>query len=85
MADCSTFAGMQPPCWLITGNLPQADGSSPVAAFYLDLGLKSLAGNNFEAALHRLDCCKVHLLKALAAHGDTALYTKLGAVCGSQV
>ena len=65
--------------------LPE-DGGSDAAAFFLDLGLQSLAGGNVRAALQRLGQCRQHLEASLALQPSSEhLCSQLGAVCGSQV
>ena len=59
------------------------DRSNDAATFFLDIGLRSLAGGNSEAALDRLGTCAQHL-RAGPANGGPA-GEQLGAVLGSQV
>ncbi|KAK9802810.1 hypothetical protein WJX73_010362 [Symbiochloris irregularis] len=61
-------------------NGPVSEVQTP-AAFFLDLGLTSLAGRNYSAALARLDRCRQLLLEQGDADRPSV---KLGAVCGSQ-
>ena len=59
--------------------------SSDSATFFLDLGLRSLAGGNVPAAQHRLESCRQHLEASIAQQpGDEQLRSRLGAVRGSQ-
>lgn len=57
------------------------DRSNDSATFLLDIGLRSLAGGNAEAALDRLGACAEHLRHSHAEHAGE----QLGAVLGSQV
>ena len=59
------------------------DRSNDSATFLLDLGLRSLAGGNAEAALDRLGACVQHLRSD--GGGGEQLDAQLGAVLGSQV
>jgi len=57
------------------------------AAFFLQIGLRSLAGGNFHAAAARLEACHDALQSQAseeAAEGPEGLAVRLGAVCGSQ-
>ena len=65
-----------------TNNTTHQD-EARAATFFLELGLKSMAGKNFSAALQRLGRCKELLIAA--ADGACVPNAKLGAVCGSQV
>ena len=62
------------------------DRCNDAATFFLDIGLRSLAGGNAEAALDRLGTCAQHLRAgpASTANGGPA-GEQLGAVLGSQV
>jgi hypothetical protein len=67
---------------------PVADGQDKTATratFFLELGLRSFAGANFQAALARLESCREQLLAMVDAQGASSeLSSQLGAVCGSQ-
>ena len=83
--------------------LPPQDGGQSAerstASFMLQLGLRSFAGGNLDAALHRLSLCEQQLRAMLPDSGDgrdaaggtqpaaagavEQLSIQLGAVCGS--
>ena len=62
------------------------DRGNDAATFFLDIGLRSLAGGNAEAALDRLGTCAQHLRAGQASAAEEGpAGEQLGAVLGSQV